>query len=96
VNHLCAVLNRNLDDFVSGKVGADWRVLSSLANDVRLVSLCDHLSVEIRQVLWLNHTLPVHAEPVLIAEDGDCMQGQLVSLPALSATNSIQLARQLT
>lgn len=61
VNHVDAMLQSNLDDFVAGEVSSDRRILSSLSDNISLVGL-----------------LSVHAETVLVAEDGHSLKGQLV------------------
>jgi hypothetical protein len=40
MDHLCAVLDSNLDDLVAGEVCTDGGVLAPLANNVSLVGLC--------------------------------------------------------
>ncbi len=39
VNHLSAVLNGNLDDFITSQICTNGSVLASLANDVGFVGL---------------------------------------------------------
>lgn len=40
VDHLCTVLNGNLDNLVAGEIGSDGGVLATLSNDVGFVGLC--------------------------------------------------------
>jgi hypothetical protein len=61
MNHLSAMINSNLDNFVNGEIGAHRRILSPLSNDICFVGL-----------------LTVHGQAIFVAEDGDCMQRQLV------------------
>ena len=44
VDHLNAMLDGNLDNLVTGKIGSDGGVLAALANDVSLVGLCESVS----------------------------------------------------
>lgn len=39
VNHLCAVLDSNLDNLITSEIGSDWGVLASFSNDIGFVSL---------------------------------------------------------
>lgn len=48
MDHLGAMLNRDLDNLVTGEIGSDWGILSALANDVCLIGLCGHLSASCR------------------------------------------------
>lgn len=43
VDHLGAMLNRNLDDLVSGEVGSNRRILSAFSDNICLVGLCSPL-----------------------------------------------------
>lgn len=61
MNQINAMLLRDLDDLVLGKVCGNRGELPSLADDVGLVGL-----------------LSVHTKPILVAEDGDGMEGELV------------------
>ena len=85
MDHLSSVLEGDLDDLVAGEIGTHRGVLSSLANDVGLVGLCS------RRISFLHArrergsgcserplTLPVHAQPVLVAEDSNGVERQLV------------------
>lgn len=40
MDHLGAMLNGNLDDLVASEISTNGGVLSTLANDVRLIGLC--------------------------------------------------------
>lgn len=44
MDHLGAMLDGDLDDFVGGEISSNWSILSTLANDVCLVGLCLHVS----------------------------------------------------
>lgn len=44
MDHLSAMLNGDLDDFVGGEISSHWSVLSALANDVCLIGLCLQVS----------------------------------------------------
>lgn len=48
MDHLGAMLNRNLDNLITGEIGSDRGILPALANDVCLIGLCGHLSATSR------------------------------------------------
>lgn len=68
VDHLHAMFDRNFDNLISSQIGADRGVLSALANDVGFIGLWNILlakGISIGSIGW-SHTLPVHAQSVLI------------------------------
>lgn len=70
MNHLDAMLDSNLDDFVTCQVCADWGILSSLSDNICFVGLCwraKSAKRSIKQGITSKLlTLPVHAKSVLI------------------------------
>lgn len=44
MDHLCAMLDGDLDNLIGGEISSNWGVLSTLANDVCLIGLCSHVS----------------------------------------------------
>lgn len=85
MDHLSSVLESDLDDLVAGQIGTHRGVLSSLANDVGFVGLCSRVISFLRargegdpRCSKQPLTLPVHAQPVLVAEDGNGVERQLV------------------
>ena len=76
MDHLHAMLQSNLDDFVACQICSNGCILSSLANDIGFIGLCRNIRDQpIFEVSWVrpnsSHrqeglTLSVHAKSVLI------------------------------
>lgn len=66
MDHVDIVFNGDFDNLVAGKVCTNWSVLSSLSNDVRLVSL---LSVHAESVFITENSYCVEGKLVGSSED---------------------------
>lgn len=65
MDHLGTMLNSNLDDFVTGKIGADRSVLPTLSDHICFVGLCnDNVSWEGFFLYQKGSTSPARTLPV--------------------------------